>query len=88
MTEAIIETCSCQASITVPLGAPGVVEFLQDWRDSHRHDFAPLPNRDNEGAITESYSEPPFVDESVSSHERAADEFPPERALIGFQRNH
>lgn len=83
----ITEECSCGAKIAVTGGEyrndkdsrnpRGAEEVVERWRVEHKHEFPPIEPMPEE---------PPTIVESGSSHERAADEFPPERALIGFQR--
>jgi hypothetical protein len=36
----IVETCSCGASISVPIEAYGVRELMADWRTAHHHSTA------------------------------------------------
>ena len=37
----IVETCSCGASISVPIEAYDVRDLLSDWRTMHHHSTAP-----------------------------------------------
>lgn len=79
----MIEVCSCSASMEIKDVGQWSTEVLFEafaaWRESHRHEFAPVEPMPDE---------PPLVVESGSSHERLADEYPTQdRALIGFQRN-
>ena len=39
----IVETCSCGASISVPIEAYGVRELMADWRTTHHHSTAVTP---------------------------------------------
>jgi hypothetical protein len=39
----IVETCSCGASISVPIEAYGVRELVADWRTTHHHSTSVTP---------------------------------------------
>jgi hypothetical protein len=39
----IVETCSCGASISVPIESYGVRELMADWRTTHHHSTAVTP---------------------------------------------
>ena len=74
------ELCSCGAELEITdvtgWSAEAIREAFTDWRDNHRHEFAPA------------FAEPPLIHESGSSHERLGDEYPiQDRGLVGFQRN-
>ena len=74
------ELCSCGAELEITdvtgWSAEAIREAFTDWRDNHRHEFAPA------------LAEPPLIVESGSSHERLGDEYPiQDRGLVGFQRN-
>ena len=74
------ELCSCGAELEITdvtgRSAEAIREAFTDWRDNHRHEFAPA------------LAEPPLIVESGSSHERLGDEYPiQDRGPVGFQRN-
>lgn len=74
------ETCSCTAQLEIidvtNWTTAALAEQFAAWRESHRHEFAPV-------------EEIPTVVESGSSHERAFDDagFGSNRVSIGFARN-
>lgn len=70
------EKCPCGVKVSVPIvqigtsaGWDRAIEQMKDWRENHRHEFAPMAP----GLL-----EHPFIDETSSSHELAL------RSPIGF----
>jgi hypothetical protein len=82
----ITEECSCGAKISIPSESPAyvdkwaaIVKAISEWREGHRHEFAPV-----EPASLES----PLIHESNSSHERLGEYMSTENDIpFGFTRN-
>lgn len=79
----ITETCSCSASVSVPVESASYYQaaanIVAEWRKEHRHEFPPAEPMPDE---------PPTIVESGSSHERLGEYYgADDRVPLGFQRN-
>lgn len=81
----ITETCSCSASISVPVESASYYQraanIVSEWRKEHRHEFPPAEP---------AFAEPPFIHESQGAAVERS--WAPESdarptVSLGFQRN-